>query len=342
MRVLAIGATGFIGQHVVRRLVDQGHSVVVFHRSETGVVPMGARQVLGDRDRPDDLHATLDRFTPDVVLDVILYTEKQARMMVETFRGRGGRVVALSSADVYRNYDGLRGKGVAPPDVVPLTEDAPLRESRYPYRGFDLSFEYAGDYEKILVEQVLMNEPELPATVLRLPAVYGPGDVQHRLRPYVQRMTDRRPGILLQDQQANWRWTRGFVENVAAAVALAVSDARSLGRVYNVGEEPAPTEREWVERIGAGVGWGGAVVAVPSTELPDHLKQQFDWRYDLWIDTTPIRRELGYVEVVSPDVALERTVEWERSALDGVDRSNYAEEDAVLRSTVRKCEQPGR
>jgi nucleoside-diphosphate-sugar epimerase len=58
--------------------------------------------------------------------------------------------------------------------------------------------------------------------VVRLPAVYGPGDKQHRLLPYVRRMDDERPAVLLTTDQAGWRWTRGYVVNVAAAIALAV------------------------------------------------------------------------------------------------------------------------
>jgi hypothetical protein len=65
-----------------------------------------------------------------------------------------------------------------------------------------------------LVEQVLLAVADLPVTVLRLPAVYGPGDAQHRLRPYLQRMLDGRPGILLHEGQAAWRWTRGYVRNL--------------------------------------------------------------------------------------------------------------------------------
>jgi nucleoside-diphosphate-sugar epimerase len=182
MRVLAIGATGFIGQNVVHLLVNQGHDVAVLHRGKTGAsVPEGARHIRGNRNRLEDSQPDLDRFAPDVVLDVILYTEQQAREMVKTFRGKAGRVVAVSSADVYRNYDGFRGKASAPPDPVPLAEEAPLRETRYPYRGHPLPFEYSHHYEKILVEQVLLSERDLSPTVLRLPAVYGPGDRQHRL-----------------------------------------------------------------------------------------------------------------------------------------------------------------
>src|SRR5436309_3122098 len=162
------------------------------------------------------------------------------------------------------------------------------------------------NYDKILVEQVVLDQPDLPATVLRLPAVYGPGDKGNRLRPYLQRMADGRPAILLADEQARWRWTRGYVENVAATIALAVTNGRAAGRIYNVGEHPTPAEREWVERIGAAAGWHGKVATGPADELPTRLRQPLDWRYDLHTSTFRIRRGLGYAEPVSPHDAWER------------------------------------
>ncbi|NNG17288.1 MAG: NAD-dependent epimerase/dehydratase family protein [Gemmatimonadales bacterium] len=331
MRVLAIGATGSIGRHVVDLLAGQGHHIAVLHRGETvAALPEGVRKIRGNRNRLEDSRAVLERFAPDVVLDLILYTEPQARAMVKAFRGRASRVVAVSSADVYRNYDGFRGRVTPAPDAVPLAEDAPLRETRYVYRDESMSFEYSHDYEKILVEHVVLSEPDLPATVLRLPAVYGPGDRQHRLRPYLQHMVDGRPAILLEEGQAGWRWTRGYVENVARAVALAVTDAPSAHRIYNVGDEPTLTEREWVERIGAAAGWTGDVVTVSATGLPDQMRQPLDWQYDLWTDTRRIRSELGYVEPVSLDEAVRRTVDWERLELDGATPLDYGDEDAKL------------
>jgi len=35
MRILVIGGTRFIGPHVVRRLVDLGHAVTVYHRGQS-------------------------------------------------------------------------------------------------------------------------------------------------------------------------------------------------------------------------------------------------------------------------------------------------------------------
>src|SRR5258708_19715971 len=79
-----------------------------------------------------------------------------------------------------------------------------------------------------------MGDRDLPGTVLRLPMVYGPGDYQHRLFSYLKRMDDNRPVILLDEAEAQWRWTHGYVENVADAIALALTDELAPDRIYNV------------------------------------------------------------------------------------------------------------
>jgi nucleoside-diphosphate-sugar epimerase len=312
MRVFAIGATGFIGSHVISRLLTQGHEIGVLHRGETGASFHGSIQfVRGNRDRLDDFRIQVDRFAPDVIVDMIPYTERQAQDLATIARRVGARVVAISSGDVYRNYDGFRGKATAPPDPVPLAENGPLRESRYPYRGQGLPFEYADDYDKILVERALFDDPDVRATIVRLPAVYGPGDRQHRLRPWLDLMRTGGDSIVLGGRQAGWRWTRGFVENAAAAVALIVTADRCSEQVYNAGDDATFTEYDWVKRIAAVTGWHGEVSVVPDTELPVQGRQPGDWRYHLWMDTTALGTEFGFVPPVAVDDALRRTAAWE-------------------------------
>ena len=45
----------------------------------------------------------------------------------------------------------------------------------------------------------MLSDPELPGTVLRLPAVYGPEDRQHRTFEYLKRMDDGRRAILVEN-----------------------------------------------------------------------------------------------------------------------------------------------
>jgi nucleoside-diphosphate-sugar epimerase len=283
MKILAIGATGFVGSRVTRQLMTQGHQIVLFHRGNSTASELNSIvHFYGTRNELPNFKAEFERFAPDVVLDIIPYTETQAQDVVQVFSGCTQRIVAISSGDVYRNYEGFCGQGSHPPDPVPLTEDAPLRETRYPYRdlkGFD--FEFKQDYDKILVEQVLMNHSELPCTILRLPAMYGSGDHQHRFLPYLQRMFDQRPIILLEEKQASWRFTHGYVENVAAAIALAVTDDRAAGRIYNVGEPATPTLLERIQQLGTVTGWSGEIVMLPKEQLPPHLRMNFQWQYHL-------------------------------------------------------------
>ena len=97
-----------------------------------------------------------------------------------------------------------------------------------------------------------MGTTGLPGTVLRLPTVYGPGGYQHRLFEYLKRMDDGRPAILLGEGMASWRWTHGYVEDVALAVVLAVADEQAAGGVYPVlggcarsGTPSGGTVRSW-------------------------------------------------------------------------------------------------
>jgi len=339
MRILVIGGTGFVGPYILRRLVDKGHELVCFHRGETeAVLPAEIVHIHGDRERLADHRPELARFDPEVVLDTRPLTEDQARVLMTTLAGISGRVVALSSGDVYRAYGLIHGTETGLPEPTPIREGAPLRQRLYPYRGEvprapGDPMRWLDDYDKILVERVVMGEPGLPGTILRLPMVYGPGDEQHRLYPYLKRMDDGRPAILLDELRSRWLWARGYVEDIAEAVVLAVLDDRSRGRAYNVSETLAMTEADWVREVGRAVGWRGEVVAVSGDCLPTRLRSSGHFEQHLTYDTTRIREELGYAEKLPRTEAIRRTVDWERShPPDRVDPQefDYDAEDAVL------------
>jgi len=340
MRILVIGGTRFMGPHVVRRLSEQGHEITLFHRGQTHIdLPQGVQEILGDRRSLSASADKLRQLAPDVVLDMIPFIEQDARELMNTFTGVTGRVVAISSQDVYRAYGRLIGTEPGPPDPVPFAEDAPLREKLYPYRGETLREpddpqRFMDDYDKIPIERIVMSDANTPGTILRLPMVYGPGDSQHRLFPYLKRMDDNRPAILFDERDAQWRSTYGYVENVADAIVLAVTNERAAGRIYNVAQpEPLPMA-DWVSKIGQIAGWNGRVVVVPGGRLPGHLTLEIKADQHLVADSSRIRKELGYQEVVPLEEALRRTIEWERAnPPKEIDEKqfDYKSEDEVLR-----------
>ena len=273
----------------------------VFHRGITWP-PVPVKEIAGDR---NELPQHVEKFRalrPDVVVDFALSDGKQAKQLVETFRGLTARIVAISSGDVYRACGILHGFETGSLQPVPLTEESELRTKQNVYGPETLArlrstFSWLGDeYDKIPVEHAFMNAPDLAGTVLRLPMVYGPGDPLHRLFPYLKRMDDKRPAILLQDDAANWLGPRGYVENVAAATALATAAPAAAGRIYNIAEKEAFSEADWVRTIGSVVHWNGAVRALSKDALPAHLRVPYRNEQHWEMSSARIRKELGYKE----------------------------------------------
>jgi len=288
MKTLVVGGTRFIGAHVVTQLFDGGHDVTVFHRGQSG-----------HPDLPDVRHvcdpragypitafpAEIAEQRWDLVVHMVLMGEHDARAAVAAFAGKIGRLAMISSGDVYRAYGRLTCTEPGPPDPVPLDEAAPLRESRYPYRGQeDRLGAFARDYEKIMAERALSNADDLPWTILRLPKVYGPED-------------NADLGTIYGFAAApDWRWTHGHVRNVAGAIVHAAMQPLALRQVFNVGEADTPTMAERLSSL-------------PPRDRPPPALPQFNFEQDLVLDTTRLRSTLGFVDLVDETAAQRALIE---------------------------------
>ena len=287
MRVLVIGGTGFIGTHIVGQLAAHGHVIAVYHRGQTrAILPNHVHQILHPRSviPIQKFPKKLFEFGPDVVVHTVAMGAADAEAAVRAFAGHTGRLVLLSSGDVYRAYGRFTKLEPGPPEEGPLSEDAPLRTKLFLYRAQAASedaLEYW--YEKILAERAVRGGPSLPATILRLPKVYGPGSNEDLATIYRYR------------HHPEWRWTHGFVENVAAAVALAATHAAAAGRAYNVGEASTPTISE-------------RLAGLPASAMEPDVNSQFDFTQNIAYDTSRIRSELGYREVISEEEGVLRTL----------------------------------
>lgn len=340
MRILLIGGNGFIGRFAAAALQRQGHTLAVFHRG-TAQVPENVEEIRGDRNQLYAVAYELKRFAPDVVIDFVISSGPQAEDLMNIFRGATGRVVMLSSMDVYRAIGISNGTETGPLQEVPLTEDSELRRNLHPYPPESLKmmrkiFSWAtDDYDKIPAERIVMNDPELPGTILRLPMIYGPGDPLHRFYPVVKRIDDGRHHIIFAETLAAWRSPRGYVENVAAAIALAATDKRAVRRIYNVCEEPSFSELEWARKIASEMRWEGKFITLPTERTPPHLMKSGNAAQHWTACSARIRRELGYAEPVTIEEAIRRTIAWERAHPPEAfpAQFDYAAEDAALEAS---------
>jgi nucleoside-diphosphate-sugar epimerase len=188
-------------------------------------------------------------------------------------------------------------------------------------------------YDKIAVEEVIMSDPAVSGTILRLPMVYGPGDPLHRFFPLLKRFTDGRSSILLPEDFAAWRGPRGYVENVAHAIAVVATSNQAAGRIYNICEKPSLSELVWQTRIAKHVNWPGNFVVLPKEQTPKHLLQPGNAAQHVVASSERIRTELGYEELIEIEEAIGRTIAWERRNPPSTVNSqqfDYSAEDAAL------------
>ena len=86
--------------------------------------------------------------------------------------------------------------------------------------------------------------------------------------PILKRIDDDRKQIIFADDVAPLRTPRGYVEDVAAAIALAATSPQAAGRVYNVCETESFGELDWARKIAAATGWQGDFVVLPHDRTP--------------------------------------------------------------------------
>lgn len=203
MRVLVVGATGFVGQRLVRALHEQGHDVVAFSRSASDhEFPDGVEPFEGDLDDP----TTLDGLCADVDVAYYLIHSLTAANFAELDRRYARRFRELASdagVDRVVYLSGISGN-----------ED-------------DLSAHLASRRE---VESVL-EAGGYDLTVLRAAVIVGPGSASFRI---IDDLTDRLPVMVVPE------WVRtpcqpvGIDDAVRYLVGLLSAD-QTRGATYDIG-----------------------------------------------------------------------------------------------------------
>lgn len=163
MKIVVIGGTGHVGTYLVPRLLKAGHEVIVVSRKQRK--PYNdhqswkyARQVIIDRveaDKKGDFGEQIAALSPDVVIDMICFTQESAKKLVEALRGKIQHLLFCGTIWVHG-----------------YSEQVPTLESQF-RRPF-------GDYgiKKAAMEEYLLSVSRtggIPVTVLHPGHIVGPG-----------------------------------------------------------------------------------------------------------------------------------------------------------------------
>ena len=206
--------------------------MTIYHRGEhEAPLPQTVRHVHGTFAGSNRTWRLLS-LDVDVVVDMVPYTVDDVGR-IALFAGSVPRAVVVCPR-MYLACGRLVGTERGPYVPTPPTEDSRIR-----------SVVVDAGYDKVGVEREAAAIDRLTTTIVRLPAVHGPGDGQHRLYSYIRRMVDGRSRIVLDETVSGWRWTR-LRRGHGAGDRTGGDEPHAAGRVYNVAYEHVLTEPEWV------------------------------------------------------------------------------------------------
>ena len=312
--VLVTGGTGFIGTHLVRRLLDAGRPVRCLVRKRRNL-PAGAEAVEGDLTSGAGIAEALRG--ADTVIHLAGVTKalqpadyyagnaRATRNLAAAMAGMGLRLVHVSS---------LAAIGPSP-DGRPVGEDAPPHP--------------VSTYGKSKLEaEGAVRELAPDAVIVRPPVVYGPGDTD-----VFQLLKSISKGFVLQIAGGERWFSAIYVKDLVEGILAAAGNARAAARAYFLANA-RPVSWSEFGAIAAGImkrtprvvsmpvvvaraaGWGAEmwsrVTGTPGILSREKVAEaQCGW----WTcDTRRAAAELGFQAPTSIEQGLAETLAWYKEA----------------------------
>lgn len=326
MKVLVTGATGFLGSHLVDRLVGRGDEVRALVRRSSDTSHLKILDVAifeGDVTQPETLRPAVEGVeavyhTAAKVSDWAPWREFE----MTTIYGTRNVLRAAASAGVSRFLHvstdavyalrALRGR---------ITEDSPL-ERRFGLLDYYRRSKAAAER----IARCYQRSGVMGVTILRPGLLLGERD--RTIYPGAVEFLESSTAAYLGD--GNNRLPYVYVGDVAEACILGVTEPQGAGRIYNVASDEPVTQRDLFDAVAAAAGLKPPRRSVPVRAaylaafvlemwclIEGRKKRPSLTRYGINLialnydeDCSRLRRELGWRPTVSLREAVLRTAAW--------------------------------
>lgn len=249
MNVFVTGATGFVGGHLVDALLARGHAVSALVRNPSkaqAIARRGVTIIAGDLDRPEGLTEACEG--QDIVFHLAGLVAARNQLEFDAVN-RDGTARLAAAAD----------RAGAPRFVLvsSLAAGGPTSPG-HPLSGSEPPHPVTQYGRSKLAGEAAVRASALDWTIVRPPAVYGPGD-REMLRVFKAAATGIAPVFGTGAQQLSLVYGPDLAE---ALVAAGTSVATSRGTYYACHPEVL-TSRRLVELAGRAAGRPVWVIGIP-------------------------------------------------------------------------------
>ncbi|HET6454756.1 MAG TPA: NAD-dependent epimerase/dehydratase family protein [Armatimonadota bacterium] len=318
-KVLVTGASGFVGSHLAKRLLQDGHDVRVFIRPGRDVSELellGAEIAYGDLVDAESVNRAMNDIE---VVYHIAAAFRQAKLSDSTywdinFHG------AVNLFKVALEVGVTRFLHCSTVGVLGHMENPPGDES-LPYKVENIYQITKSEAEKAAL--AFHEDRGFPVTVIRPAGIYGPGDL--RWLKLFKSIAWRRFAMLGSGETLIHLV---YISDLVDAFVLAAENPNAVGKVYIAAGERYVTLNELTSTIAKTVGVSDSFLHIPfkpvrvlsgvvedvckvlRVEPPIYRRRVDFFAHDRAFDITRARTELGYSPKVSLEEGIRRTADW--------------------------------
>jgi len=309
MKVLVTGGAGFIGSHLVERLLREGHKVAVLDEFNDFYDPKIKRANLEKVRGEIELHEN-DIRDENAVLNIVKHGHfdsivnlaaragvrpsiKEPRLYIETnIIGTYNLLEAARQSGVERFICASSSSVYGVLKTVPFSEDLALTATISPYAATKLAGEQICSNYSHLYKMRTIN--------LRFFTVYGP-----RQRPdlaihkFTRNIFEGKPIDQYGDGSTRRDYT--FIDDIIQGVMACFTYEGELCDVFNLGESQTTTLRELIEKIESALGKKALINQLP--EQPGDVPITY-------ANIDKARRLLGYNPTTKISEGIPKFVEW--------------------------------
>jgi UDP-glucose 4-epimerase len=313
------GGAGFVGSHLVDRLVELGHPVTVLDNFTTG----SERNLAGHR---DDAAVRIVRGTVlDAGLVDALVSEHPVIFHLAAAVGVGN-IVADPLAGITTNVHGTENVFAAAgrhqsrvllastSEVYGRSEKVPFREDGERVLGPTSVHRWSYSTSKALDEHIAFAYADrgVKMSVVRYFNSYGPRIDERGYGSVIARFAAQALGGQPITVHGDGKQTRTFtyVSDTVEGTIRAGTMPEAIGGVFNIGSDREISILELARMIKAALASPSEIVLEP---YETHYPKGFEDTRRRVPDLSKAREALGYVAKVPLDVGLGRTLEWCRT-----------------------------
>jgi len=296
--ILATGANGFVGSHLVPALIDAGHDVRALVRTEEAAATVRRRLTPGQRDR---LATHLGDVTkPDTLPSAVAGVDGVLHLAAIPRDWDGGASLRLI------NTEGTRF-------VLRAARDAGMR--RFVHLGAmgvadDPELHYASSKAAAIK---LVKDSGLDWTVLSPSVMFGPRDGFFNILANLVRLS---PGVTPITGSGTARFQPFAVEDLARAAVQAFADESTVGKELVLGGPRYWTYREIVDEVVRGMGTRRLLLPMPVPLIRAVAGAAEAIRLRFFPVATDQLRQLK-LDNIGPLDAVRESLGWEPRSMEG-------------------------